>query len=126
MSEELIILDDRTVIEVQDPKTGAPTALEMGGEQGIPGPPGPPGVGGELVAVDHTITALDIANKGFTLPKEVYSAAGFYLSVFTGVQQQAQVDFLVSTGSDLISWDGLALELLLEEGDVIHVRYVFL
>ena len=126
MADELIYLEDRSLIQVLDPKVGTPTEVRIGGEQGLPGPIGMPGVGGELVSVDITITAQMVLDKALTLPKEVFDASGFYLSVFTGVQQQAQVDFLVSTGSDLISWDGLALELLLEEGDVIHVRYVFL
>lgn len=117
MSEEILL--------VLDPKAGNPTELKVGGEVGLPGPIGPPGVGGELVTDDYVVTATDIANKGITLPKEVYSATGFFLSVFMGNQQRNGVDYLIQDGGTFLDWDGLALEGLLEEGDVIHFRYIF-
>lgn len=125
MADELIYLEDRTIIEVEDPKVGAPTTVEIGGEPGLPGPIGPPGVGGELVALDIDITAQMVIDKALTLPKPVYDAEGFFLSVFMGAQQRNMVDYVATSGSDQITWDALALELLLEEGDTIHVRYIF-
>jgi hypothetical protein len=125
MADELIYLEDRSLIQVLDPKVGTPTEVRIGGEQGLPGPIGMPGVGGELVSVDITITAQMVLDKALTLPKEVFDASGFFLSVFSGLQQREGVDFVVTSGSDQLTWDALALELLLEEGDIIHVRYIF-
>lgn len=37
---ELLVMTDRTVLEILDPRVGAPTTIELGGAQGPPGPPG--------------------------------------------------------------------------------------
>ena len=127
MSVEEIVIHDPQVIEVVDPGVGIPTELHLGGEQGPPGPPGPAGptgVGGELICADIEITAQKLIDKQLTLPQPVFDATGFFLNIFTGILQRNTVDYLVIAGSDVLSWDGLALELLLEEGMFVQVRYI--
>ena len=70
---------------------------------------------------DYTITDDDIAAKGFrllNLPKR----ETVRITPYHGDLQRLDVDYTVD-GQD-VSWPALALELLLEEGDVVNVRYV--
>ena len=68
------------------------------------------------------LTAQHIANRGVSLSATPANPAKVEFVVFQGPEQRANVDFVV-TGTSL-SWAGLALELLLQAGDAITVRYI--
>lgn len=80
-------------------------------------------LGAESLIVDEeiTITPLMITNKELTLQFVVTNPSLMELVVFGGIHQRPMVDFLVT--SNKIQWNSLALELLLDVGTVIRVRY---
>lgn len=126
MADELILLDNHaTIIEVQDPRNGAPTELVLGGEQGLPGPPGPEGPTGGLFS-EHleeiTITAAHLLAGGVQLGATPNDPAKVQVYVYAGIHQRPNQDFVVL--GDFLDWSSLALQLLLEEGSVLVVRYL--
>ena len=86
--------------------------------KGDPGPPGTSGGSGKcfLVVLDATM----VANKQLTLPSVPNSDV--LLGIVNGTEQRQNVDFIV-TGT-ILSWVGLALELLVAEGDCFAISYV--
>lgn len=81
---------------------------------------------GELVTSgsyeEITITNTMLLNKQLTL-ENVPSDGKVQMGIFRGCDQQQNVDFVLLPNSNVISWDGLALELLLEENDVVFFNY---
>lgn len=99
------------------------------GPQGPVGPTGPQGPQGEPgtsaatpVQDNYLVNTTILANKSVLLSETPADPFKVELIVYGGIEQEPGVDFLV-TGSTL-SWDGLALELLLEEGNRFSVRYL--
>lgn len=45
------------------------------------------------------------------------------LGVYRGCEQQQNVDYQLIPNSNIISWETLALELLLEENDIVYLNY---
>lgn len=84
---------------------------------------GVPGAAGALVAVCDTFTigSTQITAKGLMLNSLPPDPTKVQFLVFGGIEQRVGVDFTL-TGR-YISWDALALELLLDVGTVVSVRY---
>lgn len=70
---------------------------------------------------DYTITDDDIQRAGLTL-MNVPNRNTVRITPYHGDLQRLDVDYTVN-GQE-VSWDNLALELLLEVGDVVNIRYV--
>lgn len=68
-----------------------------------------------------TLTALDITNKFITLANTPLFPNEVDVYIYTGINQQVGVDFIIN-GNEL-SWDGLAMELLVSENSRIFVTY---
>lgn len=69
-----------------------------------------------------TLTPQHIADRGVTLSAAPADPSKVEFVAYGGPEQRANVDFVV-TGTSL-SWAGLSLELLLQAGDAITVRFV--
>jgi hypothetical protein len=69
---------------------------------------------------DYIITDNDIQHKRLILVNDP-SRDTVRITPYHGDMQRLDVDYTV-TGRE-VSWDNLALELLLEEGDVVNIRY---
>jgi hypothetical protein len=70
----------------------------------------------------YTVTPAVLAARRVSLSDAPADPLAVELCVHHGIEQKPGVDFSVS-GAEL-SWDGLALELLLESGDSFSVRYL--
>lgn len=68
-----------------------------------------------------TLNASDISNKQITLSATPTTASDTRLTVIEGIEQDYSIDFTVS-GSTL-SWNGLGLESILEDGDKLVIIY---
>ena len=68
-----------------------------------------------------TLTALDIANKFITLANTPLFPNEVDVYIYTGVNQQSGVDFIID--GNLLKWENLALELLVSVGSRIFVTY---
>lgn len=71
---------------------------------------------------NFTLSPLNLSEKKITLSKTPADPLKVSFVPYRGIEQEPGVDFIV-TGNEL-SWDGLALELLLEVGDRFSVRYL--
>lgn len=67
------------------------------------------------------VTPLAISQKQVVLSHTPTQPTKVELSVFGGIEQRPNVDFIVT--GDVLSWSGLALELLLDVGTAFTVRY---
>lgn len=86
---------------------------------------GPPGPAGSAFQIDRfIITAQHRLDKALSLTKTPADPLKVIFVPYRGVEQESGVDFVV-TGNTL-SWNGLALELLLDTGDAVSIRYVSL
>lgn len=70
----------------------------------------------------YTVTPAMLAARRVSLSDAPADPLAVELCVHHGIEQKPGVDFSIS-GAEL-SWDGLALELLLESGDSFSVRYL--
>ena len=78
----------------------------------------------ERVKEKFTLTATDITNKYVTLGNTPSSPSSVSLDVIGGPPQEYGVDFVMDgTNPDRLSWDGYALDGVLEAGDKIRVTY---
>lgn len=68
------------------------------------------------------VTALMISEKRLTLT-DTPADGKVRLGVYRGCQQRQNIDYLLLPNTNIISWEGLSLELLLEENDVLYVEY---
>lgn len=73
--------------------------------------------GGNYLTV--CLNAAQIAAKQITLPSVPQSEV--QMQVVGGTAQKQNIDFFVNSQS--LGWDGLALELLLEQGDYLSISY---
>jgi hypothetical protein len=78
---------------------------------------GDPGATGYCLL--HALNASEISEKKINLPAA--PTGNVLLDVVGGTSQRQNVDFIVS-GLEL-SWVGLSLELLLEEGNCLSISY---
>ena len=69
----------------------------------------------------YEITAIDISNKYITLDYTPIDNNKVDIIVYGGIHQRSNVDFLVS--GNQVSWDGLAMESLLEQNNYICITY---
>lgn len=106
-------LDEGNVGTVQD------FLDSLKGEQGNTGP-----AGKEYKQDNFIINLQNITDKKITLSTLPLDPSKVSLTIKGGIEQWANVDFVVS-GLEL-SWNGLALELLLEVNDYVIVRYTVL
>lgn len=83
------------------------------------------GIGGALLEdkfEEVTITAQMILDKQLTL--EHTPADGLVkIGVYRGCEQRQNVDYQLLPNSNVVSWETLALELLLEENDIVYIHY---
>lgn len=72
-----------------------------------------------------TLNATDIANKYIVLAQAPTDKPQTKLDVVGGIEQQYGVDFQVTTdnANKRLSWNGLGLEALLEDGDTLIISY---
>lgn len=70
---------------------------------------------------DIILTPLNITNFGVTLDFIPVSNS-LELNVIGGILQKENVDFTVI--GQQISWENLALELLVSEGSILHLSYI--
>jgi hypothetical protein len=71
---------------------------------------------------EFVITQGILSAKQIVLSSQVTNIAGLELVIYGGIEQRPMHDFLVT--GNIISWNSLSLELLLEEGSVMIVRYL--
>lgn len=69
----------------------------------------------------YEITSTDVLNKSITLEYTPINPAKVDLVIYGGTNQRSMVDFVVS--GNTLSWDGLALELLIEENQYLCITY---
>lgn len=69
----------------------------------------------------HIITTSDLANKLITLPPPPVTPDQILVHVEGAPILRRGVDY--DTGPNYVTWDGLTLEVLLREGDVLVVQY---
>jgi hypothetical protein len=85
--------------------------------KGDTGPPGTAGGTGQCFTVE--LNSTQVTNKQVTLPTIPQSEV--LLSIVNGTAQRQNVDFIVT--SNVLSWVGLALELLVAAGDCFAISY---
>jgi hypothetical protein len=68
----------------------------------------------------HTVTAAEIASKSFLLLKDP-AGSQVCIDIIEGTSQQPNTDYLIS--GKQVSWDGLGLDGVLEEGDIVRCIY---
>lgn len=71
---------------------------------------------------NHSATPAMLAERRLLLAEAPADPLAVVLTIHHGIEQKAGIDFTVS-GAEL-SWDGLALQALLESGDQFSVRYL--
>lgn len=87
------------------------------------GVPGAAGADGDRLIQDNfVVDASALADRAVPLSDAPADPSKVELIVYGGPEQRPGVDFAVS-GNELW-WSGLALELLLEQGDAFSVRYM--
>lgn len=72
-----------------------------------------------------TLTATDITNKYIVLQEVPNSTTDISMDIVGGVLQSYGVDFVLlpDDGGKRLSWDGLGLDGVLEEGDKLVITY---
>lgn len=86
-----------------------------------PGGSGATGGGsGNQQLYDHVLTPLEIADKAMNLPSTPASVV--HISLYGGIEQRQNVDFIVN--GNVLSWDTLAMQLLVESGSVMSINYL--
>jgi hypothetical protein len=88
------------------------------GPPGLPGQAGQPGAAGST-QVSVLITAAHVAAQSITLPSAPQGEV--FVSVVGGTDQREDVDFTVN--ANVLSWHGLAMDLLVEAGDYLSIFY---
>lgn len=89
---------------------------------GAQGPKGIDGVNGSGYWTDNfVLSALQHAAKAVNLEYTPLDPTKVELVPYGGPEQRSTVDFVVT--GNVLSWDGLALELLLDVGSAFSVRY---
>jgi hypothetical protein len=78
-------------------------------------------VGVSSVEFKYTLLAGDILAKEITLPSIPFNASDVRLTVVGGIEQENGADFIVT--GDVLSWDALGYEALVEIGDKFIVTY---
>lgn len=97
------------------------TTLQIGqGPAGIRGIQGEQGMPAKPNFLMVMVTADHIAAKAITLPSTPRFEA--VVNIVGGTAQKQDIDFVIA--EDILSWDSLALELLLEAGDYLSIFYV--
>lgn len=72
----------------------------------------------ERIVIDNTI----LTNKEVTMPFTINEPSKIQVTIWGGVLQMLNVDYVIN--GNTISWAGLALEILLNNTDVLVVTYV--
>lgn len=70
---------------------------------------------------DFVLSAGDISGKQLTLPFTPIPET-LQLDVYGGIRQRRNVDFIVS--GNVISWDSMALEMLVEQDSVLSIQCI--
>lgn len=78
--------------------------------------------GGKLITDNYTVTQAIIDAKYVYLSYKPEDPRKVELNIYGGIEQRAHVDFFVE--ENVLSWDSLSLQLLLELDDSFSVRYV--
>jgi hypothetical protein len=78
--------------------------------------------GGTLKIEYRSLTALEITNKALTLEQTPLNDE-IAIDPYGGVAFFPILDFSIS--GDQVSWDGLGLDGLLEENDLLRLVYIF-
>lgn len=94
---------------------GGTTVVNAGGGQADINP----NAGVALVVDYHTVTALELAAKEFTLPLASYGY--FDADMVDGAILQESVDYAVILNK--FNWNGLGLDGIIAAGDIIKFRY---
>lgn len=68
----------------------------------------------------HTVTAAEVAAKQFSLLKDP-AGSQVCIDIIEGTSQQPAIDYAIS--GRIVSWDGLALDGVIEEGDIVRCIY---
>ena len=69
---------------------------------------------------DIAVSPLMLATKSLTLQYDPIDAS-VELSIYKGILQERNVDYVLT--GQIITWDSLGLEALLELGDTLHLTY---
>lgn len=77
--------------------------------------------GGARTVEYRTLNNTEATNKQLTLGATPADATETTLDIVSGVPQQYAVDFSVS--GTTLTWNGLGLDVTLEEGDTIRITY---
>lgn len=80
-----------------------------------------PATSTSLVQEYYTLTSTDISNKYIVLDNTPSSPLEVDLIIYGGISQKSGVDFTIS--GNILDWNSLALELLLETGSIIKTVY---
>lgn len=84
------------------------------------GDPNAPGQSAVRVAA-YTLTGSDIQAQRVTLPFTPVNPEKALVQLETGIAQYPNVDFFIE--GNQLKWSGLAMELLVEAGQRLHVTY---
>lgn len=81
----------------------------------------PTTIADKYIVEPRTLTALEAANKEITLDNTPPDPTKVTLDIVSGTSQEYGTDYTVA--GDVLSWDGLGLDVTLHEGDKIRVIY---
>jgi hypothetical protein len=70
-----------------------------------------------------TVTLADIANKYITFSAPVGAGAKLRVCPMTGAPLHYGVDYSVDAGLSRVTWNGLALDGVIEAGDTLRLIY---
>lgn len=116
-----IEIDNQEVTFVES-ESDEPIEIITVGEQGPAGPPGAAGTGGgSSTKLDSRyVTAEEITQGYLILPFSATNPLKTAVTIAGGIRQFPFQDYMIEENK--ISWRGLALEFLLEEGSLIQVE----
>lgn len=82
---------------------------------------GTTGGGGGASIASYVLTQGEVGSRSLLLPSTPEVPSRTIIHLESGIAQYPNVDFYID--GDLIRWNGLAMELLVEEGQRLHVTY---
>lgn len=80
-------------------------------------------VAGEWKVEYHTITLAELTAKQFTMTEAPTDASNTLVDILQGSSQQYSVDFNIA--GDILNWNGLGMDGIVNVGDVIRLAYFF-
>jgi len=79
------------------------------------------GAADSFVKFEHQVSAAEFAAKQITLPSVPDEPTEVCVSVACMIEQRYNVDYIVT--GDILDWSGRGLESIIEQNDVLIIKY---